>query len=263
MSKKYSILADADVHPENITIWTGTHKIAYPIHKHKKAQFFYAEGGATFIMLKDKEYLLPARHYAWIPAGMEHHFLRKHGVHPFYTLYVPEKILPPSDFYKQMGIYPVTSLLLEMILYSKSWQGVILEGSPKFQFLSTFIQLLPELHPKSLPFSLPTTANPRLQEILRYMQSHLGVKLTLASVSKKFNYSERTFSRNFKAALGISFFQYLKMARCIRAMEMLLRTEKTVSEIAFDTGYDSISSFSNTFVALSGMRPKDFRELNG
>ncbi len=262
MDRNELLIREIDAYPKSIKIWTSNNKVELPSHTHKKAQFSYAEGDATFIVTKDKEFLLPARHYAWIPSDAQHKLLYKYRTHSIYTFYVPTFILPEIDFYNQLGIYPVTSLLLEMITYSKNWSGDIFEGSLGFQFVSTLIKLLPGLNPKSLPFALPTTTNLRMQEILRYIQDHLGERLTLESVSKKFNFSERTFSRSFQATLGISFFQYLKMARIIRAMEMLLRTEKTVSEIAFDTGYDSISAFSNTFYGLSAMRPSAFRELN-
>ncbi|MDE1191283.1 MAG: AraC family transcriptional regulator [Arachidicoccus sp.] len=262
MDKSELFIRAIDASHDSIRVLTKGNKIDLPSHTHHKAQFSYAEGDATFIITKDKEFMLPARHYAWIPSGMEHRLLYKYRTHAIYTFYIPQSLLPDTDFYNRIGVYPVTSLLLEMILYSANWTGDILANSLGYEFVSTLVKLLPELHSQSLPFALPTTTNPRMQEILKYIQAHLHVKLTLEFISKKFNYSERTFSRSFQILLGTSFFQYMKMARIIRAMEFLLRTEKSVSEIAFETGYESISAFSNTFHSLAGMRPSDFRALN-
>ncbi|MNU11728.1 DNA-binding transcriptional regulator AraC [compost metagenome] len=47
----------------------------------------------------------------------------------------------------------------------------------------------------------------------------------------------------------------------IKAMEKLLETDLTISEIAYEVGYNSISSFSNTFYKMVGKRPSEFKEL--
>jgi AraC-like DNA-binding protein len=44
-------------------------------------------------------------------------------------------------------------------------------------------------------------------------------------------------------------------------MEKLLESDLTISEIAYEVGYDSISSFSNTFFKMTGRRPSTFKEL--
>ena len=49
------------------------------------------------------------------------------------------------------------------------------------------------------------------------------------------------------------------MVRMIKAMELLMSTDKNVSEVAFDVGYSSIAAFSNTFQQLFNVRPSDFQ----
>lgn len=72
-------------------------------------------------------------------------------------------------------------------------------------------------------------------------------------------YSVRSLTRLFKTHLDLSFLQYLKMLRMVKAMELLMETNKNVSEVAFEVGYSSIAAFSNTFQQLVNIRPSDFQ----
>ncbi|MBL7713767.1 MAG: AraC family transcriptional regulator, partial [Chitinophagaceae bacterium] len=54
--------------------------------------------------------------------------------------------------------------------------------------------------------------------------------------------------------------QYFKTLRMVKAIEMILKTRKPISDIAFLVGYDSIGSFSNAFYLFTHSRPSDFRK---
>lgn len=43
-----------------------------PVHRHTKGQLSYVEGGLAYVHIKNKILVIPARHYFWIPLGMEH-----------------------------------------------------------------------------------------------------------------------------------------------------------------------------------------------
>ncbi|NLR77667.1 AraC family transcriptional regulator [Chitinophaga eiseniae] len=255
------ILNAVDAIPESAYVWHWKTEHHFSSHKHNKGQLTYVEGGAAFLYTKDKTYFLPARHYMWVPAGVEHYFQHRYPANFVRTIYFFSEPEDQDDpFYTKTGIYPVSNLLLEMILHTAQWDGDILPGDKRFTFIKAIKDMLPEISSVPLPITLPTTDNPRLQPVLRYIQENLAEPLTLESVGHAFNYSERTLTRLFRATMDISFFQYLKLARMIKAMGYLLETEKTINEIAWDTGYNSVSAFSNTFFKLVGRRPSDFQQ---
>lgn len=70
------------------------------------------------------------------------------------------------------------------------------------------------------------------------------------------------FSHCFKKNLGISFKQYLNRKRLEEAAVELTTTEHQISEIAFDCGFGSVSSFYQNFAELYKLSPKKFRDLN-
>lgn len=137
----------------------------------------------------------------------------------------------------------------------------MMPGSVQFQFLSTLKLILPEVSRHPLPIVLPTTENERMRPVIRYIYYHLHEELSLSELADKFGMSSRTLSRLFQSTMDISFFQYLKLSRIVRSMQFLLQSDKSISEIAYETGYNSISAFSNTFYQLVNMRPSDFQKL--
>lgn len=254
------VLEDVDANPESAYVWHWKTEHHFSYHQHNKGQLTYVEGGVAFLYTKDKTYFLPARHYMWVPAGVEHYFQHRYPANYIRTIYFFSEPEDQDDpFYTQTGIYPVSNLLLEMVLHTASWDGDVLPDDKRFTFIKAIKNMLPEISSVPLPITLPTTENPRLQPVLKYIQENLGEPLSLESVGYEFSYSERTLTRLFRATMDISFFQYLKLARMIKAMGYLLETEKTINEIAWDTGYNSVSAFSNTFFKLVGKRPSDFQ----
>ncbi|MGL4581421.1 MAG: helix-turn-helix domain-containing protein, partial [Flavobacterium sp.] len=111
----------------------------------------------------------------------------------------------------------------------------------------------------NMQLQLPISDNPRMVKITDYLDIHFGKQLTLADISDKFNLSERSVSRLFQAELQVPFLQYLKALRIVKAIELLMKTEQSISEIANTVGYVTLGSFSNAFREFTGIRPLEMR----
>lgn len=74
-----------------------------------------------------------------------------------------------------------------------------------------------------------------------------------------FHYSSYHFGRLFKNMRGESFRQYLAKYRIERAKEFLAKGGKP-NEVAFQTGFNSISYFCTVFKSLTGISPKQYQE---
>ncbi|MET3877896.1 helix-turn-helix domain-containing protein [Chitinophaga sp. OAE865] len=232
-----------------------------PLHRHNKGQLSYVEGGIAYITIENLTYVVPARHYFWIPRGMWHTLRLGHKATVLRSLYFYAHDDATDPFYSQLGIYPASELLIQMINYTECWDGRhVGDKDYNFEFLVALKKMLPEKSRKALPIVLPATNNEQMQDITDYLERNIGKRLTLGSVSKQFNIGERSLSRLFQSNLKISFLQYLKTIRMIRAIEMILKTGKPISEIAFAVGYSSINSFSDTFHEFVHARPTDFRK---
>ena len=92
-----------------------------------------------------------------------------------------------------------------------------------------------------------TNFNSHISNAMRYIESNFVDKITLHDVCKKFGFSPAHFSRLFKQVAGDTFSTYLSKVRLEHAVTMLTTTDKSVEEIAFACGYNSISYFSSVF----------------
>lgn len=233
----------------------------FPIHRHRKGQLTYVEGGMTYIHTSHEIYFLPARHYVWIPAHLDHFVEHRSHAYMVRNVYFHRDEGHDHPFFSQMGIYPISNLLLEMLYFTEKWQGEVLPGDDRSQFLKTIKLLLPQVSLHPLPVVLPTTNHQRLEPVIQYIHQNMEAPLTLPQIAEEFGFSVRSLSRLFQQKLGISFLQYLKLFRIIKGMEALLQTDKSISEIAFEVGYNSLSAFSNTFYQLLHVRPAEFRHM--
>ena len=79
----------------------------------------------------------------------------------------------------------------------------------------------------------------------------------LASVS---GVSEAHFARCFKDAFGVPPHRYLLTRRIERAKALLRDTDIAITEIAFQTGWDSLGTFGRTFRDITGESPSSLRK---
>jgi len=84
--------------------------------------------------------------------------------------------------------------------------------------------------------------------------------LDVPALARVAHVSPAHFSRQFRATFGETPHRYLQRRRVERSMELLRETERTVTEICFDVGFNSLGTFSRTFREIVGESPSRYRE---
>lgn len=72
--------------------------------------------------------------------------------------------------------------------------------------------------------------------------------------------SEAHFIRTFSATFGETPHRYLQRRRVERAMFLLRRTEKSVTDVCMEVGFSSLGTFSRTFSDIVGVSPTTYRQ---
>jgi transcriptional regulator GlxA family with amidase domain len=121
------------------------------------------------------------------------------------------------------------------------------------------VGLLPQLTTDPLALYLPNSEHHVIKKVLSFILLNLGENLTLQGTASHFALGTRTFSRMFDKEIRMTFFQYLKTARIMRGIELIIEDKLNLTEIAFEVGYGSIAAFSNAFQTLMDKRPTDFK----
>ncbi|UWP61217.1 helix-turn-helix transcriptional regulator [Ruminococcus gauvreauii] len=109
-------------------------------------------------------------------------------------------------------------------------------------------------------YSTPSEESP-VHIAIRYIRDNVGKKITLQELADLSNLSIYYFSHRFKDETGYSPMDYVINSRMDKAKILLIRTSKTITEIAYEVGYGSSGSFINIFSDKVGCSPKIFRRL--
>ena len=99
----------------------------------------------------------------------------------------------------------------------------------------------------------------KLQQILYYIQDNYNQRISLSEVAEKFHFSTSTVSRMFVRYMNVNYIDYINQLRFEKAKELLELSELSVSEIAEQTGFESLSYFSRQFKKKYGVSPQEYR----
>lgn len=100
----------------------------------------------------------------------------------------------------------------------------------------------------------------RLQLALDYIGTHYNQPITVADAAKLCHVSYSYFSKLFSKSTGTSFSDYLTAVRLSAAEQLLITTEKSITEISFETGFSDLSYFTRRFTAKNDLSPRDYRK---
>ena len=140
------------------------------------------------------------------------------------------------------------------------------------QGFDSVLELLSILHDLSVSRHMQTLSNAafhttestyssrRIEKVVDLLNQNFHKAITLADAARIANMSTASFSRFFKARTGISFINSLLEIRLGHATRMLIETTQSVSEIAYDCGFNNISNFNRLFRKKKGCTPSEFRE---
>ena len=100
----------------------------------------------------------------------------------------------------------------------------------------------------------------RLRSVFSWVEANYRNQIQLEDAADVANFSMYHFSRFFKQATGMSFARYLNNYRISIAVNHLLSSSLTVSEVAFSCGFSSLKTFNRVFLHLKGISPREFRK---
>jgi len=98
------------------------------------------------------------------------------------------------------------------------------------------------------------------QLAVRYIHDNLTKKMSLPEIAAHIHVSPRQLVRLFALFVGVAPAQYIERARLDRAQSLLLRSNKSIKEIAREVGFEDVAHFSRVFAKRSGNPPGDFRK---
>ena len=97
-----------------------------------------------------------------------------------------------------------------------------------------------------------------IEKTIEYINENLTSDLCLEKLSNLFGYTAIYFHKLFKSATGKTLHDYVEDQRIRKAIDLMLSTEKTLTQIAYDCGFSSQAYFSYAFKKKKGQTPREY-----
>lgn len=100
----------------------------------------------------------------------------------------------------------------------------------------------------------------RVNSIVSYLHNHYAQNLSLSTLAKEMYLTPQYLSKFIKKNLGTTFSAYLTNIRMDHALNELLHTNHSVTDIAFNNGFSNISAFNKIFRQKYHVSPTNYRQ---
>lgn len=211
-------------------------------HAHQESQLVWVTQGCMSMETSRGRWLVPAGRMGWFP-GREPHRGRVLRPASGISLYVRQ------DWLSYPTVFDGSELgraLLKALLQPAA--GAV--QARRLAALADEVRLA-----KALSVGLPLAGAPRLKRLCEALAHDPAKAPPLEQAAAQVALSRRSFSRHFKLETGMSYGQWLQLARVHQSL-VLLAEGGRVGDVALAVGYDSVSAFCQAFRQLMGLSPK-------
>lgn len=99
-----------------------------------------------------------------------------------------------------------------------------------------------------------------IEDAVRYIRENLTADLSLEAIARRFSFHPIHFHKCFKASTGKTPREYVEELRINKAANLLVTTDMTLTQIAYECGFSSQSYFSYAFKRKMGMTPRAYEK---
>lgn len=134
-----------------------------------------------------------------------------------------------------------TLAFLELLRELNEW--------PHYRLLST----------AQIDTSINETTRRKINTVIEYIFRHYAEPMTLSEVAGLVGMADSYFSSFFRKSTGNRFVEFLNRVRVSRACTLLLETDRQITRICYDVGFNNVANFNRRFHELKGVTPSEFR----
>ena len=234
-------------------------------HYHPHYEIYYMKDGNCRYSIDDRSFNVEAGDVVFIPKGIIHRTNYTTASHSrllinFTDEYVPENILESLKesryLYRSREITRNIEELFNKIEQEYSHPDEFTKALLRCHTAEIFYLIA--RHPGTLEDA--TTGNELIDGIVKYIKQNYMSDIKLSGVARMKSVSPEHLSRTFKTCTGFGFNEYVTLLRLRKAEEMIkCEPNMTISEIAYECGFNDGNYFSYKFKKLYGVSPIKIR----
>lgn len=226
------------------------HSIA--AHDHPRGQLLYAIKGNMQITAGQQSWYVTSRQAVWIPPHVLHSITTT-GELAYRSLYVDPTAA--NHLADTASCREVSDLMRELIIEAALFGDQYQPNSAESRLIAVLYDKLSAMPNATLLLPLPQ--HPCLRFLCDALLQDLADNRTLQQWSDAVGLSSRSLARLFQAETGLSFIRWREHRRLTRAMERLQQGE-SVTAVALESGYASVSAFSTMFRRTLHVSPREY-----
>jgi AraC-like DNA-binding protein/mannose-6-phosphate isomerase-like protein (cupin superfamily) len=224
-------------------------------HTHERAQLAYSLAGVMSVTTDSSCFVLPPNRAIWLPAGTVHQVSCRRDV-TFNLLYV-DPDLPDQPRGCRVMEVPLLAraLIQEVLTFDHEYDETGREG----RIVQLLIEEIGRMPP--VPLSAPMPRDRRLRRVCDQIIADPSDGRSLDEIARTAGMGRRTFTRSFRLETGMAFAMWRQQIRLMAAISML-GEGTSITNIAFEVGYESPSSFTAMFHRVLGVSPSHYTRGN-
>ncbi|MBO4687250.1 MAG: AraC family transcriptional regulator [Clostridiales bacterium] len=270
---------DVDFIPKTtMRIWYNNQYKSYAPHKHEALEICIPIENEYKYIINGKSVNLNPGDILFIPPHMMHEIECENDGCRFIYLFVIDFLMGLFDFSFLSEFFKEPRIINESTyptIYGKVYEtfmgindqyflyeNMVLE-LPIYSRLMNIFSLLvttnPQFNPIHLEDSKSKSKYVKFKSLINHINAHFMDEITLEWAADYVGFSKFHFSRLFKEYTDVTFYEFLLHRRMQAAKVLLTDTDKTVTEIAFQSGFNNLTSFTRCFKNATGMTPSQYR----
>lgn len=249
-------------------------------HWHTEFEFVYVETGTVYFGISDKQFALSEGQGVFINSKILHrYFSQGNAIVPNFVL-MPYFIAAQDSLIYQKYVLPIMaspmdyqifssdipwqaqalSLMREMMAAQENASDVELVNSYLIQKIWHILYQNTDVEHMGKKENYSASSQARLQLMMQYIHQKFAYNISLSDIADQAKVSKSTALNLFQRYLGISPVTYLVNYRLQEAAKLLASTEKKVTVISKDTGFDSVDYFCKAFKKYYKLTPTEYRK---
>jgi len=226
----------------------------YQWHTHKGGQFILVESGIAHLRTETGAWIIPSRRIGWVPPNVRHS-PNPSGRGSGWVVLAPTMFVDVLP--RKVCLLNSTALLtatLERLTRLKSTDGRI----RRLLWRVVAAEMRGAL---AEPLEVPMPSTPRIMKAAQSVLDAPSIAERLDRLAGRARMSRRSFTRHFQSETGLSFSRWKRAVIAQYALERIA-SGHTVTNVAFDVGYESVSAFIAMFRRRYGASPREFLSEN-
>ena len=231
------------------------HDFVFPLHLHQNYEFIYVEEGEMTVRICDKEFSVKKGEGALILPNQPHAFSTPLHSESWVAVFSHDHIPELRRSIHTDGVrFPVVKPDDEM-LYAK------IENAKNDPFRRrSILYVIAALYlDGECTDGLDIESGSLVKKIADYLDLHYTEPITLEKMSNDLGYNYRYVSGVVNRFFRLSFLGVVNRYRVNYACDLLVNSEKGITEISMICGFESTRSFNRNFRSIMGVSPRDYR----